>query len=285
MQTRVATNRHRTLRPIHLSPFFYDVKGSSIATPIRKLNTGIVIKNRGGVEAPQKVDSFSLSETAFTKINQMKKSIVVLTALSLNSQAQMFTNGTLDGTEVGQGINGHVAPGWTINSSTPDLNDAVGLPNTTPGFDWLGTPLPSPSGGTFHNTFSGTFPELFGQTVAGFTVGVDYDLSFEYAYMPIGIPGFNAPDSPDFIFSISGATINSGSSIPQPGTAYVWESHSVNFTANSTSHTFEFGVPGGTPGYGAWDNFVITSPIPEPSSAILLGFGALGILGRRKRIS
>jgi hypothetical protein len=62
------------------------------------------------------------------------------------------------------------------------------------------------------------------------------------------------------------------------GTDYGWLEFSDNPTASSPTLTLEDWAYNNTPGQG-----IMTGPVPEPSTAALLGIGALGLAASLKK--
>jgi hypothetical protein len=60
-----------------------------------------------------------------------------------------------------------------------------------------------------------------------------------------------------------------------------FDTHDMNYTGSgNVTLTYENALPNGSA--ENW-NIYVTAPVPEPSSALLLGLGSLGLLARRKR--
>jgi hypothetical protein len=158
--------------------------------------------------------------------------------------SQNFSNGSFTGTK-GVAV---AATGWAIVLSTPDVNDITGPAFTTPGYVWSGgTPIASPDGGTWQNTFSN---EAVSQTVTGLTIGKKYSFSYYYATQAIASTSFtfNTPQLPNV--TITGAT---GYTNPtSAGTIFQWQLHTSIITATATSATFTFSGPTAS-GYMAYD--------------------------------
>ena len=131
-------------------------------------------------------------------------------------------NGDLSGTK---GVN-TTAANWN-GYKTPDINDHIGQVNTTLGFIWVGTPLPSPNGGTWQNCFGDESIEQNLIVVPGET----YSLRFQYAAQ--GIQATFVYDGPVgvnvYLDSVLIHTTQEDTS------QYTWEySDCINFTATSS---------------------------------------------------
>jgi hypothetical protein len=173
----------------------------------------------------------------------------VPSAISSQCSGNKLVNGSLTGPKGAVTI----APGWQTEAPTPDLNDAFGPLQTSPGFRWVGTPVPSPDGGTWQNVFSG---EAFAQTVTVVS-GEPYKVSFFYASQGITE---RHPDSlltgggSHFVGPISIGVLNYSISLfstPLDTSQYSWESASFVFTPTSSSVKLVFVCQ--NTGYGAVD--------------------------------
>lgn len=218
----------------------------------------------------------------------MKSSLILspllftLCAGQVASAAAVFVNGSLTGPVA----NGGVPSGWTTFSFSPDTMDQ----NNNAGVGGLGgfgaTPSASPDGGTWVGIADipeTGFLEMFGQMVAGFTLGETYVISWyqaNFGYDPLGYV------NPDKIgVTVDGVLVGHGSISPlAPG----WTAESVQFVAASPSSEIRFGL-GNERGrsYMSIDGISISavpSPVPDlGSTAALLGVPVLGLaLIRRK---
>jgi gliding motility-associated-like protein len=158
-----------------------------------------------------------------------------------------------------------VAPGWYLYPNnplnTPDINDTSGPLQTTPGISWFGgTPVPSPDGGTWQNTFS---REGVGQTINGITKGATYYFSYYYASQ--GISGYSTFAFPPNV-TIYGAT---GYVNPDfGGSLFNWNTYCGVLIADSTSIVI---IASGPPsdGYLAYDGFYLSqTPFPLSSPQV-----------------
>lgn len=123
------------------------------------------------------------------------------------------------------------APGWSTAGSTPDVNDANGTVNTSTGYNWTGTPIPSSDGGTWQNLF-GTGEEIE-QTIA-VVPGQVYSISFEYAAQGISSGSLTYINPVGVQISIDGVVVLT---TPDDQTQFTWEYACYSFTATSNSAT------------------------------------------------
>ena len=148
-----------------------------------------------------------------------------------------------------------VAPGWvkSYNSplNTPDINDTAGPLLTTAGINWAGgTPIASPDGGTWQNTYTG---EGVKQVINGITAGTIY--YFSYYYTSQGITTFPNNISPPNV-TIAGA---SGYENPDySGTIFQWNFYCGTLIADSTSIVITAAGPLNIQAYLAYDGFYLS---------------------------
>jgi hypothetical protein len=142
------------------------------------------------------------------------------------------------------------------------------------------------------------------QVITGLTAGRKYVLSFDWA--GIQLTNRSGPTTDNMFACLtsqactlsyaslsygSTATVANGQStgvvaIPSQGFSG-WREQSFTFTADSTSDTLTFlafGTPGGEPPFSLLDNVSLTA-VPEPAAwaMMLVGFGGLGAVARRRR--
>lgn len=151
------------------------------------------------------------------------------------------------------------APGWT-SFSTPDVNDANNPVNTTPGYVWTATPIPSADGNTWQNLFD---TESLTQTVTNLTPGQSYTLSFEYCAQGITASGltFEGPVGIKVLFGNNVVFVT-----PEDASVFTWEQACYTFVANSASLTLTFTTT--TYQYAAIDGVCLT---PAANSFLDIG--------------
>jgi hypothetical protein len=148
-----------------------------------------------------------------------------------------------------------VAPGWVKSYNnpinTPDVNDTAGPLLSTAGINWAGgTPISSPDGGTWQNTYSS---EGFQQVINGITVGAIY--YFSYYYTSQGFTTFPNNISPPNV-TVAGAT---GYENPDySGTIFQWNSYCGALIADSTSIVITASGPLNIQAYLAYDGFYLS---------------------------
>ncbi len=197
----------------------------------------------------------------------MKYTLITLAALSGSAFAQTVVNGdfsNLEGMTVGTGggwYKGGVPAGWSSNAGNIEV--------ITPGYGSV------PSG------FSSNYIDVTGppntpltlsQQVSGLIQGQQYTLSYDW--------GNRASDPYDMTVSIGEVSTS------HTGTGYVAATNNtLAFTASAPTETLSitFNHTNGDTGTGFnTTNFTIT-PVPEPSSAALLGLGGLALILHRRK--
>jgi hypothetical protein len=150
-----------------------------------------------------------------------------------------------------------------------DENNNVGVSGL---LDFGVTPSgPSPDGGTWVGfAADGAFREIFGQTVTGLAIGVEYEISW-YAgnFGALSYVATNAIN-----VSVDGSSIGSGGVLPL---ASNWTTESVFFTATATSHDLSFGLLNADKAYLSIDGISLTAAAapPPPTSTELVPVPAL----------
>lgn len=150
----------------------------------------------------------------------------------LFAQAQCVGNVVNNGSFISAEGEAVTAPGWT-GSSTPDVNDAVGALNTTPGYVWDGIPVPSSDGGTWQNMFSKG--EYVQQNVT-VTPGKWYTLKFEYTAQGIKASGISFNGPVGVIIYLDGNPVDT---TPNDNSQFTWESYCYTFQATKGSYFFK----------------------------------------------
>jgi hypothetical protein len=103
------------------------------------------------------------------------------------------------------------------------------------------------------------------------TIGQTYSFSFQYT----GRPGF----SNSIVTSINSNNIASFDASIAAGSPWNWQTYSTTFTATNILTTISFTDSNLlSPGNGAHLDNVIVAAVPEPSTYILFGIGAIGML-------
>ncbi len=196
----------------------------------------------------------------------MKYTLITLAALSSAAFAQTIVNGDFSDTSGltdvtgGAGTVFHGVPtGWTSSNPTLEI--------ITPAHSSVFT-------SNFVDLYAGSAPVTLTQEVSGFTAGQQYTLSYDW--------GNWLADPYDMTISIGGA------SDTHTGTGVVTATNnSFTFTAGAATETLSVAfnhTNGGTrSGFNTTNFTVAPVPVPEPSSAALLGLGGLALILRRRK--
>jgi hypothetical protein len=151
----------------------------------------------------------------------------------------------------------------------------------------------SPDGGAFM-VLDGdpTFNAPFQQLVSGLTIGTTYDLSFYWAggelsnrtgYQTIALTGAFGGSA------FSTPTFANTKPVGVTGDFSGWQQQTFSFKATSTSQLLSFlavGTPAANlPPVAFLDGVSLTASVPEPATwgLMILGFGGLGAMARRRR--
>lgn len=155
--------------------------------------------------------------------------------------------------------------GWTIDSGSVDL---------------IGSYWEASDGVNSVDT-SGNAPGKLSTTITDLIIGSRYLLSFDIAANPDG-----APETKNLLVDVAGtmntvAANRSNSTRPSPMN---WRTVTLGFTATNTSEVLSFASGSRTAFGPALDNVRIAAvPLPATLPLALIGFGALGMLRRRKK--
>lgn len=223
-------------------------------------------------------------------------------ALAIGTSAQaatnLLTNGSFEtgpsaNAQFGNGFGGQTVTGWnggdgyqiyfvggTQNTTSATSQYATGLEYFHPSFDTL-----SPDGGNFvaldgDSTVAGSITQL----VNGLEIGKVYTLTFDWAAGQLINRHGATTEQLQVTFGGQTQTTNI-LSVPDAGFSG-WNTVTMNFTAGAASQTLTFlslGTPDGLPPMAALDGVSLTVPEPATWAMMLIGFGGLGAMIRRRR--
>ncbi len=200
----------------------------------------------------------------------MKYTLITLAALSGSAFAQTIVNGDFSDTS---GMTEFVVGGGAVHTGLPN-----GWTSDNGSVQVLTTSLQGNPAG-----FSSNYLDVadisqvitLSQQVSGFTAGQQYTLSYEW--------GNKGAGPYDMTISMGGVSDS------HKGTGFVAASNnSYTFTADNATQTLSitFNHTNGDTSTGFNStNFKVTpvNPVPEPSSAALLGLGGLALILRRRK--
>ena len=152
-------------------------------------------------------------------------------------------------------------------------------------------PGATPSGQQYAVTLDGyENAATLSQTLTGLTPNASYQVTFDWAAVQYTTATGNFKEQFQVSFGGSSQTTEL-ESITSKGHSN-WLSESFTFKADATTDTLTFlslGSPSGVPPVGMLSNVsVVAAPVPEPSTMLMLGLGAVCIVGirlRRNRLS
>lgn len=225
----------------------------------------------------------------------MKKLLISVAALAMASSAHAAV---LNGGFETNGGNGQIGvnttlANWTIGGPpnywfvfTP------GASPTSPGqfgnVSLYGPIAASPSGGFFVGSDPGFQNATLSQTLTGLTPGSLYTVSFNYAGgQQVGFDGAtNEGWKVNFGNQTQSTALLNNANHGFTG----WNTASFNFIAGATgTETLSFLAIGtatqGAPPFALLDGVTVTQGVPEPATwaMMMVGFGALGVMLRRRR--
>ncbi|MEM9480191.1 MAG: hypothetical protein AAGA58_11120 [Verrucomicrobiota bacterium] len=188
-------------------------------------------------------------------------------------------------------MSNNTAPGWG-NFNSSDWTESAG-PENLYSAPYGSLFMLSAATGTFD---VGVYREGIDQLVTGFVVDSVYEISISHVnglrYNAQTLSYEGVGESGGWQVLVDGTSLGllastNDNSTPTLAWTPNWQTSSVTFTATSASHNIQFVAykPDGIqdPTFQFIDN-VHVQLIPEPSAALLIGFGCLQFLQRQRRI-
>ena len=237
----------------------------------------------------------------------MRFSTAVLCGIALAAAtpalANSFTNGDFENVTAASGQLGYNvdATGWTTTgynflfaSGTGDTTGASGVYG---GLSFWGTnngglnvlSASSPSGGNFVGADGAFGTAPIEQIIDGLTIGKTYSVGFDYAYAQQA--GFDGDTIQHWSVSFAGQTQTLADYSLANHSFSGWAHASFDFIANNATETLSFLAYGNlpVPPFALLDGVTFTPDVapgvPEPATwaMLLVGFGGIGTLARRRR--
>ena len=226
--------------------------------------------------------------------------------------AEFVTNGGFEtssyagNTEFGATYGGQGVAGWTgagndgtgqhlefyYHGGTQTTQNAVNQYGDPKGYFYSTFNTLSSQGGSFVGLDSDiSYDGQISQVINGLTAGQTYTLSFDWAGAQLINRTGDTFDALHVTFgdqSFDTSTVNVTSGDTEGGGFSGWMHVTTTFKATSGSQTLSFlavGGPGGLPPIAALDAVSLTGGVPEPAAwaLMLMGFGGLGAVMRRRR--
>ena len=223
-------------------------------------------------------------------------------ALAIGSSAHattnLLTNGGFDtgpaaNAQFGSGFGGQTVTGWTGGAGyqiyfvggTQSTVSATSQYNTVLEKFYPSVNTLSPNGGNFVALDGdSTVPGSISQTLTGLDVGKTYTLSFDWAASQLANRVGDITEQLQVSF---GSEVQTTGILSVPSTAFSgWNVVTMYFTPTASTQTLTFlslGTPNGLPPMALLDGVSLTVPEPATWAMMLIGFGGLGAMIRRRR--
>jgi opacity protein-like surface antigen len=230
----------------------------------------------------------------------MKKllvSIAVAAALAATGAHADVVNGNFE-TNGGAGQVGFntTLSNWTLGNPAPNTSYFfVFTPGGSPTATGYQGPISlyptitaSPNGGFFIGADPGYQNTTLNQTVGGLVVGNDYNVSFYYAGAQQ--TGYDGATQEGWSVTFGGQTLDTALLDNANHGFTGWNKATLTFKATSTTQTLSFLATGtqnaGAPPFALLDGVSVT-PVPEPATwaMMIMGFGLMGMMMRRRRLA
>ncbi|HEY2356695.1 MAG TPA: PEPxxWA-CTERM sorting domain-containing protein [Phenylobacterium sp.] len=230
----------------------------------------------------------------------MAASVALAVATAAHADVNLVTNGSFSsGPGASTQFGGSVAPyntqpvtGWTGGSGNPTDLQFYFVGNTNAANQWndggahFGAGFtPSPDGGAFVGLDGDLLAEgSISQVITGLVVGQTYTLTFNWAASQL--VNRTLPTTEELHVTFGNSSYDTAI-MHEPSQGFSgWLTESVSFKADATTQTLKFlsiGSPNGEPPIALLDGVSLTVPEPSTWAMMLVGFGGIGAMVRRRR--
>lgn len=173
-----------------------------------------------------------------------------------------------------------IQPGAGYGNFFRGLTNAIYPSETGPAYDVV----TSPDGGSFVAIDGDPEgPGSISQTISGLQVGATYTLTFDWAAAQL--INRNQSYNIELDVNFGGDIQHTAHLFEGPGDFSGWQTQKMYFVANSSTETLTFlskGAPFGQPPVALLDGVSLTVPEPATWAMMILGFGAIGLMMRRR---